>query len=436
MRGIETLLCCALAVGAVWGSAPVSGQIPTTRPRTTTQSPPPAGSAPKSSAASEPDGAAKPDGPAARPGQTPPRDAPAGSTFVELQGQIADAIRQGQLGRALTLAERQRTLYPNEMKASADLAGVYLLRGDAARAEPVLRAAITQKNALYSGNVQSLLGEIYTSLGQIALDSRRPTDAISFLLRAVDNAPTASRARYLLAAALDMSGDPERASREIRAAFDVDSASARPADYRLLARTARATGDAKAAVTSLFQATARFPMDVSLRMDYAASLVDAKQPTRALFELLYLKSVLRADAPQHSEIDGRIEKLRAEAEASKPEPEPQLEAMFSYLADAESEQHDSALPTIQYVVAMDEGSSVVPLLLLGRSLKATGRFGEAERVLLALAEREPQSVPILAELADLYYAEGRLEGARRVVDRAEKVDPQNPRLVAVTTYWK
>lgn len=431
MRHLATLVCCALAVGTVMLSGPASGQIPTSRPRTT-QAPPPADAgSPKVTPPTS-----TPVAPAPKAAQNPPKDGPAASTFADLQTQIADAIRQGQLGRALTLAERQRTLYPNEMKASADLANVLLLRGDSVRAEPLLRAAITQKNVLFTGNAPALLGDVYMALGQIALDANRATDAISFLLRAVDNAPTATRARYMLATAIDKGGDTVRASREIRAAFDVDPSAARPADYRLLAKTARAGGNAKAAVSALADAVARYPMDVSLRMDYAALLSEAKQSAASLYELLHLKAVLRDDAPQRADIDARIGRLRDEAEASTPEPEPQLEAMFSYLADAEADQHDEALATIQEIVTINEGASVVPMLLLGRSLKATGRFGEAERVLVQLSEREPQSVPVLAELADLYFAEGRLEGARRTVDRAEKVDPKNPRLVEVVEFWK
>ena len=438
MRHPAVLVCCSLAIGTLLGSGTAGGQIPTSRPRTT-QAPPPASTgAPKPTTAPKSDTTKDTSSP--KPGaalaQTPPKDPPAGSTFPDLQSQIADAIKQNQLGRALTIAERQRTLYPNEMKASADLAAVLMLRGDAARAEPLLRAATTQKSVLYSGSSAALLGEVFTSLGQIALDGGRPADAIAALLRAVDNAPTATRARYLLASAFDRSGDVGRASREIRAAFDVDPAAARPGDYRLLAKTAKAAGNAKAAAAAMGDAVRRYPTDVSLRVDYAVALSEAKLSAAALYELLHLQMVLRSDAPQLADVQARIGKLRAEAEAATPEPDPQLESMFAYLADAEADQHDAALPTIQEVVSMNSGESTVPLLMLGRSLKATGRCGEAERVLSQLVERDPQSVPALAELADLYFVEGRLETARATVARAEKIDPKNPRLVEVVAYWK
>lgn len=438
MRHPAVLVCCSLAIGTLLCSGQAGGQIPTSRPRTTQAPPPTTSGAPKPATTPKSDGPkdASAPKPGAAPAQTPPKDPPAGSTFPELQGQIADAIKQNQLGRALTIAERQRNLYPNEMKASADLAAVLLLRGDTARAEPLLRAATTQKSVLYTGSSAALLGEVFTSLGQIALEGGRPADAIAALLRAVDNAPTATRARYLLASAFDRSGDTGRASREIRAAFDVDPAAARPADYRLLAKAAKASGNAKAAAAALGDAVRRFPTDVSLRLDYAAALSEAKLSAAALYELLHLQMVLHGDAPQLADVRARIGKLRDEAEAATPEPDPQLESMFAYLADAEADQHDAALPTIQEVVSMNSGESTVPLLMLGRSLKATGRCGEAERVLSQLVERDPQSVPVLAELADLYFVEGRLESARATVARAEKIDPKNPRLVEVVAYWK
>ena len=53
------------------------------------------------------------------------------------------------------------------MKATADLGDVYLARGDAERAEPLLRSAITQPSRLFTNSPAPVLGGIYANLGQL-----------------------------------------------------------------------------------------------------------------------------------------------------------------------------------------------------------------------------------------------------------------------------
>jgi len=427
MFGTRILALCVL-----FGSLPLTpvagGQIPTSRPRTT-QVPAPADSAP---AAADPPARKEP--PAAV--QTPPKEVSPVATFPELQRQLADAQKQGQLGRALAVAERQRTLFPNELKATVDLANVLIARGDTARAEPLLRTAVTQKSVLYIGDSAALLGDAYASLGQLALDRGQSQEAIALLLRAVDNAPTAARARFLLARAFERSNDLARAGREIRAAFDVDAAAAQLVDYRLLARTATSGANARTAAEILGQGVDRFPTDSGMRLAYAGTLEAADDPAGALYQFLHLQLTLQPDNPAMKDVRAAIARLRSAAQDSAGDPDPELEGMFAYLDDADTGQHEAALPSIQDVVQLSGGSKGIPLLMLGRSLKATGRFGEAERVLSRVAEREPDNVPVLAELADLYFAEGRIEGATRLVDRARQVDAKNPRLVEVIAFWQ
>lgn len=368
--------------------------------------------------------------PAAPPAQT------SDDSFPSLQRRLADAVRRGDVAGTVALAERQHRLFPNEMKATADLGDAYLSRGDAERAEPLLRAAITQPSKLYTSSVATVLGAIYANLGQIALAKGEARDAIAQLQRAVDYAPTTARPRFLLANAFAAAGDAERSARESRAAFDIDGSAAKPDDFLLLARSLERRADFAAANATIDAGIKRFPSDADLRTERATILIGRKQPAGALCDLLYARDLLRDGDARAADLAARIAKVRDSADSTpSSDDEPtELDRLVSYLDDSESGQFDEALRTIQAVVDAKPFGDV-ERLLLARAYLGTGRFGEAERVLLDLLNEDGLSLPALVELAGLYYAEGRAGAAAEVVARARAVDARNAALLALSERW-
>jgi tetratricopeptide (TPR) repeat protein len=353
-------------------------------------------------------------------------------SFPALQRRLADAMARGDLAGAVAIAERQHELFPDEMKATADLGGVYLARGDSERAEPLLRAAITQPSRHYRGLVAPVAAKLYASLGEIALAKGRPREAIPSLQRAADYAPTAARVRFMLASACEAAGEVERSTREIRAAFHADGSAARADDFVLLARALERSGNELGAAQAFEAALARFPLDVGLRLERAAMMRSRGRPSAALLDLVYARMLAHAGDARLAEIADRIGELRAEV--SSPRRDAKLSATISHLDDAASGRHDEALRTIREVVDA-EPRSFVARLLLSRSCAATGRLLEAERTLAELTAEDPSSVPALAELAAVMYAQGRRDAARRLVERARQLDAGNARLREVIAAW-
>ncbi len=353
-------------------------------------------------------------------------------SFASLQRQLADARARGDLAVAIAVAERQHRLFPNEMKATADLGDVCLARGDAARAEPLLRAAMKQPSRHYTGRVAPVVATIYANLGQIALAKGRPKDAIPSLQLAADYSPGAGRARYILASALAAVGETERGTKELRAAFYDEASAAVPGDYVLLARLHERAGDRISAARAFEAALTRYPLDVDLRLERAALMRGRGRSADALFDLVYARMLAHADDARLTAIATRISELRAETTSARPDP--RLRAMFAYLDDAASGRPDDALRSIREVVAV-EPEAFVPRLLLARTCADTGRMAEAERTLALLVTEDASSVPALAELAALMYAQGRVDAARPVVERARGLDAGNARLREVLGIW-
>jgi tetratricopeptide (TPR) repeat protein len=357
-------------------------------------------------------------------------------SFAALQQQLSAALAAAAWDDALAIAVRQREAFPNEMKATADLASVYLRRGEVARAEPLLKLALTQRSEEFDGELAPIRGEINSSLGSLALSRGKADEAIAFLLRAIDDAPTAARTRYMLAAAWSAKGDVERSDRELHAAFDLDPSAAGPRDYVAMGGALARADEAEKAVELLRSGVKLFPFDVAVRVAYADALLAAKQPAPALNELLYSRMIMHEGAPETSGIAERLKRLRDETERSREEPSPEVEAIFAYLDDASTEQHEQALVSIHEAVRLDKGASVVPSLLLAQTYKATGRYGEAERLLTKIVGSDPRCVPALTILADIYFAQGRNERARAIVEQATRVDAQNPKLRSVVSAWQ
>ena len=363
-------------------------------------------------------------------------DATKSQVFAFYQRRLARALERGDLEGALEIAEAQHARFGAEMKAVADLAEVFFERGDVDRAVMLYREALSGRVDMYQGEPADLRGAIHLRLGRIALERNRTAEAVSHLQRAIDSAPTAARARFTLAAAFAKGGDLERSDRELRAAFDVDPSAALADDYIRLAGSMRRAGELNEAASALATAGKLFPLDVELRIARSDALIANDQPAAALYELLYARMLLRRDAPEAKTVAEKIASLRASAESASAEADPELDAVFAYLDDAISDQHEEALQSIHEAIRLNRGGHYVPQLLLAQSYKATGRYGQAEQLLTQLVRLDPTRLPVLVDLADLYFVQGRSEAARDTLERARALAPDHPRVVELTAAWR
>lgn len=364
--------------------------------------------------------------------QTPQKP---GEAFPDLQKRLSDAIEKRDLAQALAIAELQHRLYPTELKATADLGSVLLMQGDAVRAEPILRQATEQQNKFYKGDPSQVRGDVFAALGKIALDRKQPKEAIGYLQHAVDNSPTAARPRFLLAKAFVNAGDNQRGLQELRAAFNIDDTVAGTVDYVLLAETERATGKLDAALKSVEMGIERFPMNPDLRIERALVQQTRKKPAEAVYDLLYARMLVGKDAPQEATIAAQLRQVQALTESSATDPDPELERVFSYLDDAAVGQHEQGLESLLEAIRINGRDPFVPRLLLATSYRHTGRFASAEQMLTKLVEQDSYSVPAMLALADLYFAEGRNERARALLQRAATLDPQNAQVRQIQAAW-
>jgi tetratricopeptide (TPR) repeat protein len=350
---------------------------------------------------------------------------PSGDTrFGVFQRQIARAVARGDIAEAVEIAERQYSIFPDEMKASADLGLLLYRRGQISDAEPHLRRALSQQSSAYTGDTSSIIGEINLELGQIELDGGRPKGAIPLLERAIDGQPKIGLPRFLLAIALFRTGDTQRAERENASAFQIDSTGARALNFALLARNQRITGAVDDAAATVEAGLTRFPNALDLRFELALARRAQNRSAEALYELLYARALRSPNMPSTANFDNEIRALRKEANVDGSEPE--LKAAVTCLDALDADRPDEALAAIQVANRLNGAHSLALDLLVARAYVATGRYSNAERLLMKLAEQQPTSVPTLAMLANLYILQGRTMSADTVLARAKQLDSTNP----------
>jgi tetratricopeptide (TPR) repeat protein len=365
----------------------------------------------------------------AAPEQTQPDSSQGSSSdtrFDVFQRQIRRALERKDIAEAVAIAERQYVYFPDEMKASADLGGLYFRQGYHEKAEPILRTALNQQSVAFSGDLAAILSEVSFQLGQIELDAHRPKAAIPFLERSIDRLATVGLPRFLLAIALYQTGDTERAERVNAQAFDLDRIGARALNYVLYARSQRLAGTPDDAAATVEAGLAKFPNELDLRFELALARRAQNRSAEALYELLYARALRSPNLPSKMNFDDEIKALRQEANIADADAE--LKAAVTYLDAAETDHPDEALASIQDAVRLSTRRSYGLQLLVVQAYMATGRFTQAERLLIQLADQQPTSVPTLALLAELYLAQSRTNSADLVIARATRIDNSNPHL--------
>ena len=348
--------------------------------------------------------------------------------FRDLQGEIQNALKKGNIAAAVRAAESQHEAFPDEMKATADLALLYARNGRPSLAEPLLTAALAQTASLWTDDGRELLAAVHTELGKIRIDTGRPAEAARSLERAIDLDPAAARPRFLLAAAFLATGDEERAARENATAFEFDAAGAdaRPANHLLLARAQAKAGDLDAAARTLETVAEKFPSEPGTHAELAAVRRRQGRPADALYELLFEQMLERRGSPLSAPLRAQIAALRAESVNSEDE---EFQALGEVMAASEAGRDEEALTTLNEVARMGASDRPVVRLLLAEAYAATGRLGEAERVLTALLAARPATLPALTMLGDVYLRQDRRQAAAEVLGRARRLDGTNARLL-------
>ena len=338
---------------------------------------------------------------------------------ADLLARAATAFARRELDDAARACGEVLAAEPRNADAMHLLGLVLKQSGDAAGAEPLLRASIERApgRAEFRVNFSNLLRAI----------DRLP-EAEAELRAALEIDPGSRNARLALARLLNARGEHAQAEAAARPLLDRD-----PRDAEAWAALAAAERDQG----KLAEAEASFRRALALRPDYAvarhnlgALLGRMKRPEESLSELE------RAAALGVDGVELELNRASALIELAR---FGEAEAALASLARRAPERADAQmmLAKLRYMRgepdftralrdAAHRSASPSLILALGDLLRRAGRLEEAEAVLRSIVKRHPDVPQIESSLAVVLQEQGKLDDALARARRASAALPADP----------
>ena len=305
---------------------------------------------------------------------------------------------------------------PEFAYAHFQLAYVYtaLKRTDEARAEYARTLAIDPK-----------MSEAYLNLGMLLLDKEEDAAAVAPLRKAVELLPAQSRPRYLLAVALDRSGNHAGAAESFEALIHLDPNDITALDY--LGWAALREGQSGEAEARFRRALEVQPQGSEALKGLAHSLDAQKKPEAAGAYRDYLELM-----PNDSESRARLIHLLVElqqndaalAELDRLDAgkRPTLESL-KLRADVQiaGKKWDDSITTVQQALVLAPNDAQLHGGL-GRILLQKRNFAAAEKELRIALRLDGKNLTYWKDLSSTFFLEGNYAAALATLDEIAKVE--------------
>jgi Flp pilus assembly protein TadD len=305
---------------------------------------------------------------------------------------------------------------PEFAYAHFQLAYVYtaLKKTDEARAEYARTIAIDPK-----------MSEAYLNLGTLLLDKQENAAAIAPLRKAAELLPAQSHPRYLLAVALDRSGDRAGAAESFQALLHLDPNDVTAIDY--LGWAALRDGKAGEAETRFRRAVEVQPKEPEGREGLAESLDAQKKPEAAAAYRDYLEVVPNDSAARSRLIHLLLEQKEndaalAELDRMDAGKQPSLESV-KLRADIQiaSNKWDDSIATLHQALALAPNDAQLHGGL-GRIFLQKRDFAAAEKELRIALRLDGNNPAYWKDLSSTFFLAGNYPAALATMDEIAKME--------------
>lgn len=356
---------------------------------------------------------------------TPSRQSPKPKTqklanpLNDLLDEAQRDIDQNQFEAAITPLQKVLAEEPNFAYGHFQLAYVYtaLKRSKEAQAEYQRAAVLDPK-----------MSAAYVNLGMLLLDNREDAAAVAPLRKAVELLPAEGRPRYLLAVALDRSGDRAGAAEAFEALLHLDPNDIAAIEY--LGWLNLRSGKPAEAEARFRRAVEVQPQGADGFRGLAESLEVQKKPEALDAYRRYL-ALRPDDSDAHSRFihllteQGQNDQALAEldrADAGKPTV-PSLKVR----ADIQIAQKKwkEAITTLQQAVALTPNDAQLRGGL-GRTYLQVRDFANAEKELKAAIQLDAKNVDYWKDLGSTYYLSKNYPATLAILDRVDKFETPGP----------
>jgi Flp pilus assembly protein TadD len=305
---------------------------------------------------------------------------------------------------------------PEFAYAHFQLAYVYtaLKRNDEARAEYTRTIAIDPK-----------MSEAYLNLGTLLLDKQENAAAVAPLRKAVDLLPAQSHPRYLLAVALDRSGDRAGAAEAFEALLHLDPNDATAINY--LGWAALRDGKPGEAEARFRHAVEVQPKEPGGRKGLAESLDAQKKPEaagayREYLELMPADSEARARLVHLLLEQNQSDAALAELDRLDASKQPTLESL-KLRADVQiaGKKWDDSIVTLQQALTLAPNDAQLHGGL-GRIFLQKRDFAAAEKELRIALRLDAKNLGYWKDLSSTFFLGGNYPAALSTLDEIAKME--------------
>jgi Flp pilus assembly protein TadD len=266
--------------------------------------------------------------------------------------------------------------------------------------------------------------EAYLNLGTILLESS-PKDAVAPLRKAVELQPAQNQTRFLLAVALDRSGDDAAAAEQFQSVLSLDPNDFRAANFLgwyFLRHQKPADAEVKFRRALEIQ-----PKDVNATLGMAQSLAAQKKPEAVEVYQQYI-SINPGDNEARTQlIRFLIDQKQYEAALAEinktPDADPPTADTLTLRADllvAQNKTNEAVASLQQALVLRPQDAKLHGGL--GRLYLGKRDFPNAEKELKIALQLDPQSLTYLKDLTSTYYLAGNFPMALAGLDATDKME--------------
>jgi len=328
-------------------------------------------------------------------------------------------IDQKQFEAAIVPLQKVLAEEPDSAYAHFQLAYVYtaLNKSKEARAEYERTIALDPK-----------MSAAYLNLGTLLLEIREEAAAVAPLRKTVELLPAESHPRYLLAVALDRSGDRAGAAQAFEALLHLDSNNITALDY--LGWMALRGGKPAEAEARFRRGVEAQPKSVGSHLGLAESLEAQNKPEAVAAYRNYLELM-----PNDTDARARLARLlmnqgdndAALAELERTEGGKPTVQLLKLRADIQIGQKKwaDAVATLQQAVALAPGDAQLHGGL-GRTYLQLRDFPSAEKEVKAAIQLDGKNVEYWKDLSSTYYLSKNYPATLAVLDRTDKMETPGP----------
>ena len=353
-----------------------------------------------------------------------------GALFEEYVTTEREALARGQLERARDLAEQAARLFPGLRRPWLHLAAARLRLeqwGPAIEAARRAEAAADDGYGPVETDAESRAAPAYWE-GVALYRTQRCNEALQRLRAARERAPRWAEAARALGEASFVAGDTKAAEVAYAAAFQLDPQVGGGADLAYYGEALAAKGDLEGGVAALQEALRRSPYEPGLHAKLGDLLRREGDSTEAYYQFL-LELVVQGPEGLFSPPALRASnEILARARAAPKDPAShELLDISSGFALVNRGKTAQAIRDVEHALQLTRTATGVPHLLLADAYLRQGKLDRSRQELELLLGRDPDFVPALVSLSELYGKLGKTQEAEETLARARAIFPE---------YWK